>query len=122
MKLLLNDSYLAQAISKSDLAIMKQNITNDVYILNDTLIGTSLTKGHENAEKLTKIEKAFTEQTKLLEDIKLQVKDTVLSFLYDDHDHPSAYKLYSKDDILKLKLENNIHLSVEERNVLLTKI
>ena len=79
MKLLLNDSYLAQAISKSDLAIMKQNITNDVYILNDTLIGTSLTKGHENAEKLTKIEKAFTEQTKLLEDIKLQVKDTVLS-------------------------------------------
>lgn len=57
MKLLLNDSYLAQAIS--DLAIMKQNITNVVYILNDILIGTSLTKRHENAEKLTKIEKAY---------------------------------------------------------------
>ena len=82
----------------------------------------TLSKTHENAKELTKLQKELTDQTKELSTLKLLVKDTVLTFLYDDPDHPSAYKSYSENVILKLKLEHNIHLSQKERTVLLNKI
>ena len=43
-ELLMNDTYLSQAISNTDLPIMVQNIKNDFYILNDTLLGKYIIK------------------------------------------------------------------------------